>query len=213
MGLAQRIDGRIGDLGEELIEVVEERARFAREAGKGRVDAHGGKRRFTGGRHGPQDFVHVIPVYAQLGGAHRARNAPILCAGSLLGISVALLLHKGVQGDGLFVNPITERLELCHLVAQLVVVAHAASLHVDLEHFARPQTAAGQHVGGIDFDGAHFGGEQEAVVAGDVVARGAQAVAVQGGAQGAAVREGDRGGAVPGFHQHGLVGVVGAAFG
>ena len=209
---SRSVDGRIGDLGEELVEVVEERARLAGEAGERRVDAHGGDRRLGRGRHGAHDLVHVVPVDAQLGGAHRWRHVRVLHRAFLRASAFALRAGEVVQGEGLLVDPVAERLELGHLVAQLVVVAHAARLHVDLEHLAGPQAAAGQHVRGST-SRVPTSESREAVVAGHVVARGTQAVAVERGAQGAAVGVGDRGGAVPGFHEHGLVGVVGAALG
>ena len=61
------------------------------------------------------------------------------------------------------------------------------------------------------FQHAHFGRHHDAVVAGDEVARRAQAVAVQRGADLAAVGEGDRGRAVPRLHDRGVIFVEGAA--
>ena len=58
---------------------------------------------------------------------------------------------------------------------------------------------------GIDVEHADLGGHDDQVVLGDVVAAGAQAVAVEDGADLRAVGEGDRGGAVPRLHQAGVV--------
>ena len=49
---ADGIDGRIGDLREELLEVVEERLRAVGEAGQRHVGAHGADRLFAARAHG-----------------------------------------------------------------------------------------------------------------------------------------------------------------
>ena len=96
-------------------------------------------------------------------------------------------------------------------VADLVVPDDAPLGRVDLEHLAGPEAAGAQDVRRVDVDGANLGREDDAVVARHVVARRAQAVAVEGGAQDAAVGERDGRRAVPRLHEHGLVGVVAAA--
>ena len=62
-----------------------------------------------------------------------------------------------------------------------------------------------------NFQHAHFGRHDDAVVAGDEIARRPQAVAVERGADLAAVGEGDRGGAVPRLHHRGVIFVERAA--
>ena len=49
---ADGVDGRIGDLREELLEVVEQRLRAVGEAGQRHIGAHGADRLFALGAHG-----------------------------------------------------------------------------------------------------------------------------------------------------------------
>ena len=189
-----------------MIEVVKERARLLGQASQRRVDAHRGERRLALLGHGTHDLVNVIPVVAELGHTHGDGYLGVLggrCRNGLI---------KRVNGQRLLGNPVAVRLFLGIAGAQLVVVDDAAAGKIDLEHLARPQTAARQDVLGAYLDGAHLACQHKATVARHIVAGGAQTVAVEGGAQRAAVGKGDGGRAVPRLHEHGLVSVVGAAF-
>ena len=203
--LAKGVDRRVRDLSEQLIEVVKERARLLGQAGQRRIDAHRGERRLALLGHGAHDLVDVIPVVAELGHAHGGGHLGVL-GGRCRGRPI-----ERVDGQRLLGNPITVGLFLGVTGAQLVVVDHAAAGKVDLEHLARSQTAARQDVLGAHLDGAHLACQHKATVARHIVAGRTQAVAVEGGAQGTAVGKGDGGRTVPGLHEHGLVGVVGAA--
>lgn len=209
--LAQGIDGRIRYLGEQLVEVVKERAGLGGEAGEGRVDAHGGERDSARDRHGAHHLVDVVPMVTQFGGVHGHQPARPLARP----VDGPLVVRGGdvVERERLLGDPVAERLELRHASAQLVVIRHARLRKVDFDHLTRTEQARGEHVCRIDLDGADLRGEQEAIVSGHVVACGAQAVAVEGGAEGPSVGECDGGGAVPGLHEHGLICIVGAPLG
>ena len=84
-------------------------------------------------------------------------------------------------------------------------------LEVDEQHLARLQTPLGDDVLFRDRQHAHLRRHDDAVVAGDEIARRTQAVAVERGADLLAVGEGDGGGAVPRLHQRGVVFVESAA--
>ena len=203
--LAQGIDRRIRDLGEQLIEVVKERTRLLGQAGQRCVDAHRGERGLALLSHGTHDLVDVIPVVAELSHAHGGGHLGVLggrCRNGLV---------ERVDGQRLLGNPITVGLFLGVTGAQLVVVDHAAAGKVDLEHLARPQTAARQDVLGAHLDGAHLACQHKTTVARHIIAGGTQAITVEGGAQGTAIGKGDSGRTVPRLHEHGLVSVVGAA--
>ena len=203
--LAQGIDGRVRDLGEQLIEVVKERTRLLGQAGQRRVNAHRGERGLALLGHGTHDLVDVIPVVAELGHAHGGGHLGVLgghCRNGLI---------ERVNGQRLLGNPITVGLFLGVTGAQLVVVDDAAAGKIDLEHLARSQTAARQDVLGAHLDGTHLACQHKATVARHIVAGGTQAVAVESSTQRAAVGKGDGGRAVPRLHEHGLVSVVGAA--
>ena len=130
--LAQGINRRIRDLGEQLIEVIEERARLLGQAGQRRIDAHRGKRCLALLGHGTHDLVDVIPVVAELGHAHGGEHLGILGGRGRGG------LVERVDGQRLLGNPVAVGLFLGIAGAQLVVVDHAAAGKVDLEHLARP---------------------------------------------------------------------------
>ncbi len=84
-------------------------------------------------------------------------------------------------------------------------------LEIDQQHLARLQPPLGDDVFLRNRQHADFRRHDDAVVAGDDVARRPQAVAVERGADLPAVGEGDRRRAVPRLHQRGIVFVEGAA--
>lgn len=190
--LAQGIDRRIRDLGEQLIEVIEERTRLLGQAASGASIPIEAERCLALLGHGAHDLVNIIPVIAELGHTHGGRHLVVLggcCRNGLI---------ERVDGQRLLGNPITVGLFLGVTGTQLVVVDDATAGKVDLEHLARPQTAARQDVLGAHLDGAHLACQHKATVARHIVAGGTQAVAVEGSTQGTAVGKGDGGRAVPG---------------
>ena len=204
---AQRIDRRVRDLGEQLVEVIEEAALALREARQRGVGAHGRQRHLALLGHGAHQLLHVIVVVAQLRQTAREAHVRVALCGQLAG-------RRGLQvvdRQRLLVQPIAVRLLVGVTVADLVVPDDAALARVHLEHLAGAQAASLQHVGRVDIDGADLRRQDQPVVTGDVVARRAQAVAVERGAEHAAVGERDGRRAVPRLHEHGLVRVVGAA--
>ena len=203
--LAQGVDRRVRDLGEQLIEVVKERARLLGQAGQRRIDAHRSERGLALLGHGAHDLIDIVPVIAELGHAHGGGHLGVL------GRRYRGGLVERVDGQRLLGDPIAIGLFLGVTGAQLVVVDHAAAGKVDLEHLARSQAAARQDVLGTHLDGAHLARQHKAAVTRHVVASRAQTVTVEGGTQGAAVGKGNGGRTVPRLHEHGLVGVVGAA--
>ena len=129
--LAERVDGRVGDLREELVEVVEERARVAREHGERNVGAHRGQGRLARVGHGAHGLLDVIEVVAVAGKALGKRH---LGVDSLKG--VALALGEVCHREGLLVNPVAEGF-LCGKVGlDLVIPDDAALGGVDDEHLA-----------------------------------------------------------------------------
>ena len=76
--LAQGINRRIRDLGEQLIEVIKERTRLLGQAGQRRIDAHRGERRLALLGHGTHDLVNVIPVVTEFGHTHGGRHLGVL---------------------------------------------------------------------------------------------------------------------------------------
>ena len=83
---------------------------------------------------------------------------------------------------------------------QLPVIDNTAFLEVDEEHFARLQAPFLDNFFFRNRQYSHFGGQHHQIVIGNVIARGPQAVTVEGGADLPSVGKGDGGGAVPGLH-------------
>ena len=204
---AQRIDWRVRDLGKQLVEVVEEAARLLGEARKRRVGAHGRKRNRALVRHGADEFLDVVEVVTQLGHAAREGHARVLLSDG----SSRLRQGQIVDREHFLAEPIAVGLLVRVAVANLIVPDDAPLVRVDLKHLARAEAPRLQDVLGVDVDRADLGRQDEPVLARDVVASRAQAVAVERGTQHAAVGERDGGRSVPRLHEHGLVGVVGAA--
>ena len=62
---ADGIDGRIGDLREQLLEVIEQRLRLVGKAGERRIRAHGADRLLPRFGHGGQDHLEVFVGVAE----------------------------------------------------------------------------------------------------------------------------------------------------
>ena len=88
---------------------------------------------------------------------------------------------------------------------QLIIGNEPAFLEVDQQHLAGLQPPLGEDLRLRDPQHAHFRRHDDAVVAGDDIARRAQPVAVERGADLPAIGEGDRRRTVPRLHQRGVV--------
>ena len=201
--LADRVDRRVGDLGEQLLEVIVEQPRLVGEHREGGVVAH------------RADRLHAV-----LG--HRQEEDALILEGvpegdlALQERVVVRRLDLGgggqvAQVDEVLVEPLAVRLGAADLTLDLLVLDDAALGGVDEEHPAGLEAALADDLVGRDVEDAGLGGHNDEAVLGDVEAGGAEAVAVEDGADLAAVGEGDRGGAVPRLHQAGVILVEGAA--
>ena len=95
---------------------------------------------------------------------------------------------------------------------EFLVGNEAAFVEIDQQHLARLQAPLHDDVFFRHRQHADFRSHDDAVVAGDDVARRPQAVAVERGADLPSVGESDGGGTVPWLHQGGVIFVEGAAF-
>ena len=107
--------------------------------------------------------------------------------------------------DEVLVEPLPVGVLRGPALLQLLVGDDAALGRVDEKHPPRLQAALVQDVLRLDVEHADLGTHDHAVVGGDVVAGGPQAVAVEDRPDLGAVGEGDRGRTVPRFHQAGVV--------
>ena len=202
--LADRVDRRVGHLGEVLLEIGEQKLRLARQRGDGRIVAHGADRFLARHGHGRHEQAEVLLAVAEGLLAIEQRE-----------IRERRLLRRGWQifeHDLGALEPLFIGVALGERGLELLVGNEAALIEIDEQHLARLQPPFLHDVFFRDGQDAHLRGHDDALVAGDEIARGPQPVAVEGGADLAAVGEGDGGGAVPRLHQGGVVFVEGAAF-
>ncbi len=200
--LADRVDRRVGDLGEVLLEIGVEQPRLVGEHRDRRVVAHGADRFLACHRHRRHQEVQVFLGVAErllaIEQADRGRRR------------VAVDLGQVLQHDLGARQPLGVGMAAGEIGLDLVVGDDAALFEVDQQHLARLQAPLGDDPRFLDGQHTRLGGHDHLVVGGDHVARRPQAVAVEGGADPDAVGEGDRGRAVPRLHQRGAVFVEGA---
>ena len=201
--LADRIDRRVGDLGEVLLEVGEELLRPVRQRRDRRVVAHRAGGFLAGGRHRRHQDVDVFLRVAERLLAVEQRQIGAHALGRRV--------RQFLQHDLGAAEPLAIGMALGQRRLDLVVGDQPALLEVDQQHLAGLQPPLGDDLLLGNLQHAHFRRHHDAVVAGDEIARRAQAVAVERRADLAAVGERDRGGAVPRLHHRGVIFVERAA--
>ena len=201
--LADRVDRRVGDLREVLLEVGEQRLGLVRQRRDRRVVAHRARGFLAGGGHRRHQDGDVFLAVAERLLAIEQRQVGAHAGGRHL--------RQLFQHDLGPLQPLRVGMAPGELGLDLVVRDQAALLEVDQQHLAGLQAPLGDDLVLGDRQHAHLGRHHDAVVLGDEIARRPQAVAVERRADLAAVGEGDRGGAVPRLHQRGMIFVEGAA--
>ena len=205
--LADRIDRRIGDLGEVLLEVVVQQLRLARQHGERRVGAHRADRIVAVLRHRLEEELDVLLRVAerlllvqQRGQVVRPRRRHLRHRRRRLRRLRQLLeLHlRRLQ-------PLGIRMLARELLLHLGIVDDAAFLQVDQQHLAGLQPPLADDVLLRHRQHAGLGRHDHVVVVGDDVARRTQPVAIQRRADLAAIGEGDRRRTVPRLHQRRVI--------
>ena len=199
---ADRVDRRVRDLREILLEVVVEQFWLAREHRDGRVGAHRADGFLAGRRHRRHQELQVflavaerlLPIEQRGVGGRRARAD-----------GRKLLQHDLRAGQPLAVGVGARQPPL-----QLVVGDDAALFEVDQQHLAGLQPPLGDDLLVRHRQHADFRRHDDQAVVGDDVARRAEPVAVERRGDLAAVGEGDRRRPVPRLHDRGVVLVEGA---
>ena len=186
------VERRVGDLCEQLLEVVEQQPRSLAEHGDGRVGAHRTDRLgSTLGHRGDDELQLFVRVAEHL----LATQHAVVAEHDVLAVG------QFVQFGHALVEPRPIRLGRCELPLDLLVVDDATLGRVDEEHAARLQAALAHHLALVDVDDAHLARHHHQVVVGDPVAAGPQPVAVEHGPDDGAVGERHAGRAVPRLHQ------------
>ena len=198
------VDRRVRHLGEELLEEVVDRAVLVGEDGERGIVAHRTDRiallRDQGPEHEAEGLAGVaerLQAAGQVVAAHRGLG--------LCGVAVALRCLDELREVGAPFEPLGIGAPRGDAALQFLVGDDAAAVEVDQEHPPRLQSPLAEHAFGLDRDDPGLGGHDHQVVVGDVVAAGAEAVAVEHGADVAAVGEDDRRRPVPRLHQAGVV--------
>ena len=178
---AYRIDRRVGDLREQLLEVVVNHAWLVGQAGQRRVVTHGAQR-IT--RLGDQRNKHELHGF---GGITE-------CLHALEGLRVIQRRRRCGAGyvgqrDSLLREPFPVGSFAGDQAFHFFVRNESALIEVDQKHFARLQAPFEFNVGRIDLQHTDFGCHDALVIVGDVIAARPQSVAVKHGTNVFAVRE------------------------
>ncbi len=198
-GFTQRVDRRIGHLGELLTEVVIDRTHATGQHRHRRVVAHGTDR-----------FLTVL--------GQRAQHLVTLFEGDLEHLHVLLetlgrkeigavvaIIQRSLDAQGIFLQPLAVRMTGLQAISHIIGVQYFASLSVDSQNLTRTNTALADDVFGLVVPHADFGGQGDIAVLGDDITRRAQTVAVEQTDRVATFGQYNTGRAVPGFHMHGVV--------
>ncbi len=195
--LADRIDRRVGDLGEVLLEIGVEQLRLVRHRRDRRIGAHRADRFLTGGRHRRHQDLGIFLGVAEGLLAVEQRHVAAQCTG--------LYRVQVFQNELGAAEPVLIGMHAGKFRLDLLIGDDPALVHVDQQHLARLETPLGDDVFLFHRQHAGFGRHDDPVILGDQVARRAQTIAVQRRADLAAIGEGDGGGAVPRLHQRGMI--------
>src|SRR5690606_36897612 len=193
---ANRIDRRIGDLREQLLEIVVNHSRLVGQARERAVVAHRIDRVAQLLHQRQQHELHGFGGVAE--GPHaRQQRVRIETVRLLLGVQIREL-------DLLILDPFAERPRIGEAFLQLGIVDQATLGEIEQKHLARLQAALGFDIGGIDRQYTDFRRHDDLVVMGDVVTAWTQTVAIEHRADVLAVGEDDRRRTVPRFHDGGI---------
>ena len=205
-GFADGVDRRVGHLREHLAEVVVQRLVLAGQHGQRAVIAHGANAFFAVLGHGGQQELDVF--------LRKTKGLLALQQRQLAGLGWHDKVGRHfdlVQLDAQVLDPLLVGLGVDDIGLELVVLNHAPLLQIDQQHLAGLQTPLAHDLAVRHGQYTGFGRQDDQVVLGYDIARGAQAVAVQRGADLATIGEHQRGRAVPGLHHGGVVFIEGAA--
>ena len=198
--LADRVDRRVGDLREQLLEVREQRRGLVGEDRQREVVAHRPDRLGAFDRHRREQHPQVLLAVAEgplaqvqglFGDRHLFGGGQVPERHRVAGVPLAV----GVLGGD--------------LALELLVLDDPAPLEVHQEQLPRLQPAEALDVLRGDVQQPRLGAEHDVAVERLHPAAGPQPVAVERGADHAPVGEGDRRRAVPRLHEAGVVGVEG----
>ena len=190
---ADAVDGRVRDLREELLEVVEQVLRLVRQHGQRSVRAHRADGFHAVARHGNHEDAQIFKRVTE--------RLLTLEHGLVARLRQMRRFRQLADLDHVLIEPLAVGMFGGDLVLDLVVGHDAAFFGVDEEHAAGLEPAFVENSFRRNFEHASLGRHDDEVVLRHVVTRRAEAVAVERRADLFAVREGDGRRAIPRFHQ------------
>ena len=198
---ADGIDGRVGDLGEELFEISKEHFGLAREHRQGGIVTHGVDGLLSGRGHGSEDHVELF-LTETVGDLKLGKGQRIV-----RGIWFNLRLGRDDVGelDLIFTEPFPVGLLRGEVLFDFLIKDDFAFNGVDHDHLAGGEAAFLRDFVVGEITGPDLGAEGENAVGRDFVAGGAETVAVEAGGDGASVRKCQRGRAIPRFAEAAMI--------
>ena len=160
---ADGIDGRVGDLREKLLEVIEQRLRLVGQAGERRIGSHGADRLLAVYRHRSHQEAHVLIGVTEGALAHQE--------GRVIGTVNARRFVQMVQRDLILRQPGGIGLPAGELFLDLTIGNNTALFQIHQEHLARLQAAFHPNVFGLHRQHAGLRRQHHHVVFGDQIAR------------------------------------------
>ena len=135
---ADRINRRIRDLREKLLEVIEQRLRPVRQARQRRIGSHRAHRLLSRGRHRLKNHAQIFVGISKRPLA--AENRAVIDAVN------PRRLRKLIERDLLLLQPLLVRLPLRQALLHLLVGNDPAANRIYQKHFSRLQAALGLDV-------------------------------------------------------------------
>ena len=194
--LPDGVDGRVGHLGEQLLEIIEQERRLSGEDGQRRVISHGaeGLRAFQ--HHGTDNQLHILLGKSELAlAAHEVRHFRRSGNG----------IKQRTDGNLVFLHPAAVRHAPGHFILGFSIGYQPVVHQVAVNHLPGTEAAFAGYFFRGNVRHARFRSQNENIIRGQRIARGAQAVAVQHGASIDAIGKNDGGRTVPGLHHGGVV--------
>ena len=202
--LAERVDRWVGDLGEVLAEVVEERLGKVAHNSQWSIVTHGVDRLFGIGYHRGDNLLNFLLVIVESGEESHIVGDIIIH----LFAAVDLVEFYAVFGEPVAVGELIGKIFL-----EKCVIVDLAFLHIYHEHFTGAETSLFFHLRSLKWEDTHFGSYNDGVVVGDEVTCRAQTIAVEHTADISAIAEEQCGGTVPSFHENAVILIESLQFG
>ncbi|CRR03539.1 hypothetical protein PAERUG_E5_London_17_VIM_2_12_12_05776 [Pseudomonas aeruginosa] len=192
-GFAQRVDRRVGDLGELLAEVIVRRADAPGEDRHRRIVAHGAHRFLALLAERTQHLVTLLE--GDLEHLHELLELVGVVAGHAM-----VVVQGRLDAQGILPQPLLVGMARLQAVVDVVAVQDLAGLGVHREDLPRTDATLGDDVLGLVVPDADLRGQGDVAVLRGDPARRAQAIAVEQADGIATVGQHDAGGAIPGLH-------------